>query len=204
MSFKAAPLRWFSWPDLKFGFRLVVTLDLFFCQIELRLIVFETGLVYFVNRWYSPSEGRWISEDPIRQGGGDANLYRYVANRPTTLVDRNGLFGTADFVSHYYTGGGSTIDLGSVGLLDAFMNAGSVLGARYEFKLRLYNHAKSIARNECAGGCSSVDRQFTLNDTTITDVTAEENLYAVGHSTFYREGTCKVSVCCSERKANRA
>ncbi len=31
--------------------------------------------------------GRWISEDPIGFGGGDANLYRYVGNESTGYVD---------------------------------------------------------------------------------------------------------------------
>jgi RHS repeat-associated protein len=50
----------------------------------------DTGLVYFWNRWYDPSVGRWVSEDPIRQAGG-LNLYGYVANNPLLGTDLNGL-----------------------------------------------------------------------------------------------------------------
>lgn len=50
-----------------------------------------TGLQNNQNRWYSPSLGRWVSEDPIGFSGGDANLYRYVGNQPTEFVDPNGL-----------------------------------------------------------------------------------------------------------------
>jgi len=35
--------------------------------------------------------GRFINRDPIGYDGGDANLYRYVGNRPTDLVDPMGL-----------------------------------------------------------------------------------------------------------------
>jgi RHS repeat-associated protein len=42
-----------------------------------------TGLQYSFNRWYDAATGRWISEDPIGFGGGDANLSRYVGNSPT-------------------------------------------------------------------------------------------------------------------------
>jgi RHS repeat-associated protein len=49
-----------------------------------------TGLVYFWNRWYDPSVGRWVSEDPIRQAGG-MNLYGYVKNNPVLLKDPTGL-----------------------------------------------------------------------------------------------------------------
>jgi RHS repeat-associated protein len=43
------------------------------------------------NRWYDATLGRWISEDPIGFAASDANLYRYVANSTTNLVDPNGL-----------------------------------------------------------------------------------------------------------------
>jgi RHS repeat-associated protein len=51
-----------------------------------------TGLQNNLNRWYDGHTGRWMSEDPIGFTGGDANLYRYVANEPTIGVDPNGLF----------------------------------------------------------------------------------------------------------------
>jgi uncharacterized protein RhaS with RHS repeats len=40
---------------------------------------------------YDPIEGRWMEEDPILFKGGDLNLYRYVGNDPTNLVDPSGL-----------------------------------------------------------------------------------------------------------------
>jgi len=46
----------------------------------------ESGLVYYGYRYYSPSTGRWISRDPIGEGG-DLNLYGFGHNRPTTGVD---------------------------------------------------------------------------------------------------------------------
>jgi RHS repeat-associated protein len=42
-------------------------------------------------RWYSPTLGRWVSLDPIRFAAGDMNLYGFVENRPTNLVDPMGL-----------------------------------------------------------------------------------------------------------------
>ncbi len=49
-------------------------------------------LVYMRNRFYSPSIGRFISEDPIGLAGGDLLFYRYVGNDPVNLVDPSGLF----------------------------------------------------------------------------------------------------------------
>jgi len=51
----------------------------------------DTGLQNNLNRWYDPSVGRWLSEDPITFAAGDANLYRYVANRVTALHDFSGM-----------------------------------------------------------------------------------------------------------------
>jgi len=51
----------------------------------------ETGLQYNLFRWYDPTVGRWLSEDPIGFAAGDANLARYVGNMPTTYVDSSGL-----------------------------------------------------------------------------------------------------------------
>jgi RHS repeat-associated protein len=50
----------------------------------------ETGLDYYRARYYDPSNGRFISEDPIGFGGGDANLSRYVLNSPTNFNDPSG------------------------------------------------------------------------------------------------------------------
>lgn len=52
----------------------------------------ETGLYYYRARYYNPATGRFLSEDPISFGGGDANLYRYVGNSPTNYTDPTGLF----------------------------------------------------------------------------------------------------------------
>ena len=51
----------------------------------------DTGLKNNLNRWYDPSVGRWLSEDPIGCGGGDRNLYRYVRDEVTTKGDPHGL-----------------------------------------------------------------------------------------------------------------
>jgi RHS repeat-associated protein len=56
---------------------------------------YENGLrrpLYYVRaRWYQTGGPNWLSPDPLRFGGGDFNLYRYVGNRPTVGVDPSGL-----------------------------------------------------------------------------------------------------------------
>ncbi len=48
----------------------------------------ETGFIYLRNRYYDPSMGRFISEDPIRDG---LNWYAYCENNPVMFVDPTGL-----------------------------------------------------------------------------------------------------------------
>jgi len=47
---------------------------------------FETGLYYYTYRYYDPATGRWPSRDPIGERGGK-NLYGFVENDPTCLLD---------------------------------------------------------------------------------------------------------------------
>ena len=49
------------------------------------------GLHFMRNRYYSSELGRFTAEDPIGLNGGDVNLYRYVSNQPSFLIDPIGL-----------------------------------------------------------------------------------------------------------------
>jgi RHS repeat-associated protein len=52
----------------------------------------ETGLLNYRARYYDPTIGRLISEDPIGFHAG-VNFYDYVLNRPTVFLDPTGLAG---------------------------------------------------------------------------------------------------------------
>ncbi|GAB5443819.1 MAG: hypothetical protein Fues2KO_41680 [Fuerstiella sp.] len=51
----------------------------------------DADLYYYRARWYDPTVGRFISEDPIGFAAGDVNVSRYVGNTATTEVDPTGL-----------------------------------------------------------------------------------------------------------------
>jgi RHS repeat-associated protein len=51
----------------------------------------DTALVRFGARDYDPVIGRWVSKDPIRFRGRQANLYAYVGNDPVNRRDPRGL-----------------------------------------------------------------------------------------------------------------
>jgi RHS repeat-associated protein len=52
----------------------------------------ETGLLNYRARYYDPTVGRFLSEDPIGFHAG-VNFYDYVLNRPTLFLDPTGLAG---------------------------------------------------------------------------------------------------------------
>ena len=57
----------------------------------------ETGLYYYVFRFYSPTLGRWLSRDPLGEMGG-RNLYGFVGNDAINIVDILGLEWTREGV----------------------------------------------------------------------------------------------------------
>ena len=50
----------------------------------------ETGLYDYGYRFYSPELGRWVNRDPIEENDG-VNLYAFIQNVPTSLIDILGL-----------------------------------------------------------------------------------------------------------------
>ena len=51
-----------------------------------------TGLYFYRARYYDPRLQRFIAEDPLGFGAGDANLHGYVFNAPTNFTDPSGEF----------------------------------------------------------------------------------------------------------------
>src|SRR5262249_6041282 len=51
----------------------------------------ELGLYYYRARFYDPSSGRFLSQDPLGLESGSANLYRYAENSPLDYTDPSGL-----------------------------------------------------------------------------------------------------------------
>jgi RHS repeat-associated protein len=49
----------------------------------------ESGLCYYRARYYDPSVGRFVSEDPLGFEGGQ-DFYSYVFNRPIDWADPAG------------------------------------------------------------------------------------------------------------------
>ncbi|HEY5909953.1 MAG TPA: RHS repeat-associated core domain-containing protein [Verrucomicrobiae bacterium] len=52
----------------------------------------NSGLYYYLYRFYDPNTQRWLNRDPLGEGGG-INVYIFAANVPANVVDRFGLQG---------------------------------------------------------------------------------------------------------------
>lgn len=62
----------------------------------------ESGLIYLRNRYYDPSIGRFITEDPARDG---LNWYVYANNNPVNYIDPLGLEALLDkYINENYAG----------------------------------------------------------------------------------------------------
>ena len=62
----------------------------------------DTGLQYNRARWYDPTVGRWISEDPLGFVAGDGNIVRYVGNGVTAKIDPSGLDALDDLLGRHW------------------------------------------------------------------------------------------------------
>ena len=86
------------------------------------------GLFYYRARYYHPQLQRFASEDPVRFGGGDTNLYAYVRNSPVNARDPLGLFTFQLGINVSYTaGGGAASGFGGF-VIDDHGNVGSYWG----------------------------------------------------------------------------
>jgi RHS repeat-associated protein len=63
---------------------------LFTYRFSTKPLDFETGLYYYLYRYYDPLTGRWPSRDPIEERGG-VNLYGFLGNDGVNLIDKFGM-----------------------------------------------------------------------------------------------------------------
>jgi RHS repeat-associated protein len=83
-------------------------------------------LEYVRARWYQAGGPGWLSLDPIGLGGGDVNLYRYVANSPLTVRDPSGL-DWLDSTTNLSAGWGDTLSGGLIGIIRRLLGVDQVV-----------------------------------------------------------------------------
>jgi RHS repeat-associated protein len=74
----------------------------------------NTGLIYMRARYYDPALGRFISQDPARDGN---NWYAYCNSNPTSYVDPTGCEGT---LGETLTANGAAAGTGGAGVVSLF------------------------------------------------------------------------------------
>jgi RHS repeat-associated protein len=55
----------------------------------------NSGLAYYLYRYYDPNSQRWLNRDPLGEMGG-VNLYGYAVNNPLSIIDLWGLMSKCD------------------------------------------------------------------------------------------------------------
>jgi RHS repeat-associated protein len=89
----------------------------------------DTGLTRFGARDYDAETGRWTAKDPILFGGGDSNLYGYVAGDPVNWIDPQGLNPAVGVLGSGL--GSGAAGAGAAGAGAAAMGAAAVVGSGY-------------------------------------------------------------------------
>ena len=99
----------------------------------------ESGLIYLRNRYYDPSVGRFITEDPAKDG---ANWYVYCGNNPVnrwdplgyldTGYDANGIWHNWDAERFGYDSKNTSYSLSIQGYENRFRSP-KAIAAEYKF-----------------------------------------------------------------------
>ena len=152
-----APLPEFKTPEQLAKWRKEVTAkaQVADTQVQFAALAFYTGKPYveesgayaFKYRHYDPELSRWTTIDP--SGFPDGLNNQIYCNRPLTGFDPDGMaWNTADFLWHFYFGGGNTVSLSQIGYLSGVLSVAnaSSTGGVYRFQAQVNKTAGGIKK----------------------------------------------------------
>lgn len=143
------------------------------------------GLYYFNARWYDASLGRFVSEDPVKDG---INWYVYCVNNPLRFIDPTGLY-----VQFEQDEEGTWHSYGRTHLGDFFGLERESLGEGYESLQELmidtYNSDSGKIDFYLESGVQINDNEI-LSDRSLTPENLEKTIKYFHHNAFPEGATC--------------
>jgi RHS repeat-associated protein len=123
------------------------------------------GFYYMKARYYDPTIGRFISEDPTGFDGGDVNLMAYVGNNPVTGIDPWGL---------------------ELRIYNRLITDGPLAGANHAF---LYSTVTEQAwgTSGSSGSGAQVNETYTINNGTYSVVPNPNNISEVDVMNYMKD-----------------
>jgi RHS repeat-associated protein len=126
----------------------------------------ESGLYYYRARYYDPTAGRFLTEDPVDFLGGE-NFYEFVLSNPINRLDPLGLWAGIDDL--IFAGGGALGGLLGQGVSDLFSGelsgwedyVGSAIGGAATGEALLYTGP--IAAGAIGGAATNLSKQGLKN-----------------------------------------
>lgn len=120
------------------------------------------GLYYYRFRYYSPTMGRFISEDPIGWASGQSSAYAYVGGNPISRIDPYGLYCLSEKqigaisggVGGAFSGAIAGLQAGNIPAAIALGGLGGLAGA-YSGALGADTNARAALSGAVSAGMSS-------------------------------------------------
>jgi RHS repeat-associated protein len=123
-----------------------------------------TALQHNLFRWYDPTLGQWLSEDPLSFAAGDENVRRYVRNDTILRLDPLGLYNQDEIDQMWVFFNTCAGMYAEFGYLDPYDNAATAMpfgtgnGSATQFQL---------TRTTTAGGLSFTEPLFAFVGTPV-------------------------------------
>jgi len=133
----------------------------------------ESGLLYYGYRYYNPGTGRWLTRDPVGEGGG-IPILAFAANQPVSHIDVlglrpwlatfSGINSNRDYLAAALRARGMNVDYSwhsSLGTTAAYESTGNRIGpwGDWRSQSRLNREADEESRTHFGFGAACKDCQ---------------------------------------------